>query len=391
MVREVPALYKKQSLYIALANVIGLSIFIGYNEWTFIFAIYLLCIFAHYGLTIMLPTRAAKLWIGTAFPIFIIFIVKYLPSVFDPLWSVLGKTPPKDLTFYFIGISYMAFRSSLYSFQLESQRIEKMSFSEYLSYVLFFPIMQVGPITRPEVFQKSFRVKDFSQFPLSVCIERVIFGLVKFQFIAAMFEQTSFDGLLSSGLLNHWSDVLYAGASYYLYIYFNFSGFCDIAIGLCGLVGIAADENFNQPLLARNIQDFWTRWHMTLSGYMREVIFTPLSLTLVRFLGLKLVDLSMVITIFISFTLIGVWHGKEEQFLIFGLIQASGVTINYFYGKLIKKILGPKRYKAYLQNRIIKVIAISMTFLFLSASFFFFANNDVVRDRILRQQIVHDK
>ncbi|MGE3757104.1 MAG: MBOAT family O-acyltransferase [Pseudobdellovibrionaceae bacterium] len=285
----------------------------------------------------------------------------------------------------------MAFRASLYSFHLENGRVDKMSLAEYLSYVLFFPIMQVGPITRPDVFQKSFRTKDFNNFPLLFCIERIVFGLVKYQFVASVFEQTSFNGLFHSGFQNHWIDILYAGASYYLYIYFNFSGFCDIAIGLCGLVGIAADENFNRPFLARNIQDFWTRWHITLSGYMREVMFTPLNLVLVRTLGLKFVDVAMVITILISFTLIGVWHGKEEQFLIFGLIQSAGVTINYFYGKMLKKTLGSKGYKAYMKNRLIRAIAIVITFLFLSLSFFYFATSETQRTSILNENIVKPK
>ena len=96
---------------------------------------------------------------------------------------------------------------------------------------------------------------------------------------------------------------------YYLYLYCNFSGYCDMAIGAAGLIGIPVAENFNNPFAARNVKDFWNRWHITLSSYMRDVVFAPLSKNLVRAMGPAYANHAIALTITVVFLLVGVWHG----------------------------------------------------------------------------------
>ena len=83
-------------------------------------------------------------------------------------------------------------------------------------------------------------------------------------------------------------------AAYYIYLYLNFSGFCDVVIGASALIGITIDENFDNPFRARNVNDFWTRWHITLSTYLRDMVFTPLSKMLIRLTGPKVMPLPWV-------------------------------------------------------------------------------------------------
>ena len=111
---------------------------------------------------------------------------------------------------------------------------------------------------------------------------RVLVGAVKFKFFGPLLNQLTYSGLLLDGHPHLWVDLPIAAVAYYLYLYCNFSGFCDIAIGGAGLMGIPVAENFANPFAARNMKDYWNRWHITLSLYMRDVVFSPLSKALVR-------------------------------------------------------------------------------------------------------------
>jgi D-alanyl-lipoteichoic acid acyltransferase DltB (MBOAT superfamily) len=145
--------------------------------------------------------------------------------------------------------------------------------------------------------------------------------------------------------------------------------------GGAGLIGIPVAENFNQPLLSRNTRDFWNRWHMTLSLYMRDVVFSPLSKYLAMKMGPKNVNHAIAVTIFVVFLLIGVWHGTGWNYAVFGLTQAIGVVTVHYYTLGLKKHLGREKFRAYNENRWIRAAAIVVTFLYFAASFFFFANS----------------
>ena len=169
---------------------------------------------------------------------------------------------------------------------------------------------------------------------------------------------------------------------YYLFLYFNFSGFCDVAIGLAGLLGIRVDENFDNPFKSRNVQDFWNRWHITLNRYMRDIVFTPMSKSLVRLVGARYLNYVVAFSLFVIFILIGIWHGRQEQFLYFGLIHAFAVSVTHGYGVLLKRRLGPAGYKRYMSNGLITASARVLTFTYVSLSFLVFANSPERIERI---------
>jgi D-alanyl-lipoteichoic acid acyltransferase DltB (MBOAT superfamily) len=161
---------------------------------------------------------------------------------------------------------------------------------------------------------------------------------------------------------------------YYLYLYCNFSGFCDMAIGAAALIGIPVPENFDNPFAARNVKDFWNRWHITLSTWMRDVVFSPLSKFFVGKFGIKLADHAIALTITIVFLLVGIWHGVGWHFAAFGAAHALGVVANHYYTIFLKKKLGRDGFKAYNENRWIRAIAVALTFCYCAASLFLFAN-----------------
>ena len=161
---------------------------------------------------------------------------------------------------------------------------------------------------------------------------------------------------------------------YYLYLYCNFSGYCDMAIGAAGLIGIPVAENFNNPFAARNVKDFWNRWHITLSSYMRDVVFAPLSKNLVRAMGPAYANHAIALTITVVFLLVGVWHGVGWNYFIYGALHALGVVTNHYYTIGLKKWLGRDGFKAYNENRWIHALAVTLTFAYCAASLMFFAN-----------------
>ena len=127
-------------------------------------------------------------------------------------------------------------------------------------------------------------------------------------------------------------------------------------------------------MAARNMKEFWNRWHITLSSWMRDIVFSPLSKFFVRVIGVKLANHAVVIAILVTFLLIGVWHGAGWNYAAFGLAQALGVITVHYYTIFLKKRLGRDGYKTYNENYWIRFTAVVVTFCYYSVTLFFFAN-----------------
>jgi D-alanyl-lipoteichoic acid acyltransferase DltB (MBOAT superfamily) len=148
-----------------------------------------------------------------------------------------------------------------------------------------------------------------------------------------------------------------------------------MAIGVAGLLGINVEENFKDPFAARNVRDFWNRWHITLSMYMRDVVFTPVSKAMTGWLGVKAANHSAAISIAVVFVLIGIWHGFGWNYLAFGAAHALGVVTTHYYTLWLKKRLGRERFAKYNNNPWIRAASVAVTFIFVTATFFLFANS----------------
>ena len=204
---------------------------------------------------------------------------------------------------------------------------------------------------------------------------RVLVGAVKYKFLGPLADQLAYKGLLLDEHPHLWVDLPIAAVAYYLFLYCNFSGFCDIAVGTAGLMGVPVDENFNSPFSADSVKDFWNRWHITLSHYMRDVVFTPLCKALIGVFGPGQANQAIAAAIVVVFLLIGVWHGVGWNYAAFGAVHAFGVVTNHYYTIFMKRRLGAKRYAAYNRNPVVGVFAVALTFCFVAASMFFFANS----------------
>jgi D-alanyl-lipoteichoic acid acyltransferase DltB (MBOAT superfamily) len=360
----------------ALINLAGVYGFLFYghqSHYTERFLIYLGLIAFQYAMVCLFSQAEGwKPWLAFFTPIAALIVVRYIPgSLYVELGHALGIAihGVPDM----VGISYLAFRSSRLVLEIRNGSVTRPNFGEYLNFCFFLPTMPVGPINSYGNFRRGFGAVPL-EFPADKCVLRILVGFVKYQFLGALCNQLTYSGLLMDDHFHHWIDLPVAILSFYLYLYCNFSGFCDMAIGAAGLIGIPVPENFNNPFAARNVKDFWNRWHITLSQYMRDVVFSPLSKFFGHAFGHAYVDHAIALTITVVFLLIGIWHGAGWNFVAYGAVHALGVVTNHYYTIGLKKRLGRDRFKAYNSNPWIHAVAVVLTFCYCATSLILFAN-----------------
>jgi len=365
-----------RELIFAGLNLAGCFFFLfygGHHHAVLCFVAYVILIAGLYLVLCLFGQKSGYLpWVAFFAPIAALVVVRYVPGdAYGALGRWLGKNwegAPK-----LIGISYLAFRCSRLVLEIRNGVVKKPNFLEYFNFAFFLPTMSVGPINTYANYRRGFESPGY-EVPAGRAALRVLVGAVKYQFLGNLCNQLTYSGLLLDGHLHHWPDLLAAIIFYYLFLYLNFSGFCDMAIGAAALMGIAVPENFENPFAARNVKDFWNRWHITLSTWMRDVVFSPLSKYLVGKFGVQRADHAIAVTITVVFLLVGMWHGAGWNFLAFGAVHALGVVANHYYTIFLKKRLGRDGFKAYNSNRWIHAIAVVLTFGYCAASFLLFAN-----------------
>ena len=389
-----------RELVFAALNLTGvfLLLFYGSNEhFGLRFATYVALIVGLYlVLWLFAEKRGHWPWLAFFAPVGALIIVRYVPaSWYVALGHLLGVSwlgSPR-----MIGLSYLAFRCSRLVLEVRNGVVKKPNLLEYLNFAFFLPTMPVGPINTYANFRRGFTPSPVGtgegggtpdegrqgetnprtipyDVPVGRAALRILVGAVKYQFLGNLCNQLGYAGLLLDDHPHHWVDRPVAMLFYYLYLYLNFSGFCDMAIGAAAIIGIPVPENFDNPFAARSVKDFWNRWHITLSTWMRDVVFSPLSKFFVGQFGLKLADHAIALTIVIVFLLVGIWHGAGWNFAAYGAAHALGVVANHYYTIFLKKKLGREKFKAYNENRWIRAVAVMLTFCYCGASLIFFAN-----------------
>jgi D-alanyl-lipoteichoic acid acyltransferase DltB (MBOAT superfamily) len=337
---------------------------------TLMFAVYVLLVAVQY----LLLDKRLGTWLPLFFPIFILVLIKYIPG----RWTQSFVPAPfsnKVFAEFFLGLSYMAFRLTHMVYEIRNGVAPMPGFGEYLSFAFFVPTLSIGPINPYSAFHNSLTAPDRTVTPIGRSWARILIGLTKYIFLGNLANQLSYDGLLADGLPHHWIDFPIAVAGYTAYLYLNFSGFCDIAIGVSGLLGIHVHENFDRPFSKRNLQEFWAHWHMTLTNYMRDMVFVPLSKALVRRFGPASAPHCIALAIAVVFILMGIWHGAGWNFVLYGLWHAVGVVCVHYYTLFLKKRLGKAGFQKYRENRVIYHIANAVTLVYFALGLILVANS----------------
>jgi alginate O-acetyltransferase complex protein AlgI len=232
-----------------------------------------------------------------------------------------------------ISLSFLAFRMIHVVLDSHAGVIEKIDWLTFLNYIFFAPISVAGPIVRYQEFQQGFAspaVLEPSAFVNS--IRRIVIGLVKKVFIATPLTPYVLGNMEPSGPYPFLT--LFAACFLYsVYIYADFSGYTDMAIGSASLFGIKIPENFNKPYLATNLQEFWNRWHMTLSNWLRTYLFYPLNKVFVQKFPAQANRLDPMVAVVLTFAIAGIWHGNSWNFLLFGLMHGLGIGFYFLTRK----------------------------------------------------------
>src|SRR5260221_3316421 len=274
-----------------------------------------------------------------AIPLFIVLIlIIFVVLKSDPLaqafsqWARSQTGRPLSLAqvgdLQWLGFSYLSFRLIQTLRDRQTGKLPALSLREYLTYLIFFPAYTAGPIDRAERFVKDLRVLPRIDSARTVeGLSRIVIGLFKKFVIAdslALFalNATKVTEAQSSGGM--WI-LLYA---YAFRIFFDFSGYSDIAIGLGRLYGINLPENFDRPYLKDSITTFWQSWHMTLSTWARFYVFTPLSRLLMNRPRKPSPTVVVLVTQVTTMVAIGLWHGISVNFVIWGIWHGLGLFIH---------------------------------------------------------------
>jgi membrane protein involved in D-alanine export len=222
----------------------------------------------------------------------------------------------------FLGISYVTFRSLDVIFGIRDRAIVSLPAQEFFAFLFFFPAISSGPIDRYRRFSQDWkRTRLPAEFwmDLDGAVHRVFTGFLYKFILAALIKRYWIDGLSAGGLLNTISYMY----GYTLYLFFDFAGYSAFAVGVSYLLGIHTPENFNRPFRAGNIKDFWNRWHISLSTWFRDHVYMRFMLAATKGRWFASKYTASYLGLFLSFGLMGLWHGIEPFYLLYGLYHGT--------------------------------------------------------------------
>ena len=203
----------------------------------------------------------------------------------------------------------------------------------FAAFVAFFPELVAGPIVRAEkLIPQLYREVKPTWVKFKEGLKWFILGLFKKLFMADMISPIS-DNVFAHFKILSGYEVCIGVIAYTIQIYCDFSGYTDMAIGIAKMMDYDFPENFNIPYVSKSITEFWRRWHMSMSTWFNDYLFTPLTYSMHRF-G----EFGMLFTIIFTFTLIGLWHGADWKFVIFGLLQGVALVYEFVTKKKRKRI-----------------------------------------------------
>jgi alginate O-acetyltransferase complex protein AlgI len=266
-----------------------------------------------------------------------------------------------------IGISFYTFHGLSYIIDIYNNRIEpERNFIDYSVFVCFFPLLVAGPIERATHLLPQIKKERFFDYSKAVDgLRQILWGLFKKIVIAdncAEYVNTIF-----GNMSEHSGSTLALAAILFTYqIYCDFSGYSDIALGTARLFGIELLHNFWFPYFSKSITEFWRRWHISLSTWFNDYLFTPI-VTDLRNWGKWAVSIGIMITFFLS----GLWHGAGWNFVIYGCLHGAAITYEFLTKKYRKKLLN------ILPPALSSLILQTMVFAFVTIGFLFFRSKDI--------------
>ncbi|MEM1128947.1 MAG: MBOAT family O-acyltransferase [Pseudomonadota bacterium] len=287
-------------------------------------------------------------------------------------------------TFAVIGLSFLFFKIIHVIVDHRAGTIGRLDFLTYTNYCLNFSTFLMGPIQRYQDYEAQWNGTK-EAIPLKYeahldAVLRMLIGFAKAFVLAPIFQAEALTPDIDLVALTplEWLIAVYC---FWFYLYLNFSGYCDVVIGLGSLMGIRPPENFNRPFLARNISDFWQRQHRSLTLWLTDYVFTPLykqSLSNPWLAARK--TLAVCLCLMATMMVSGLWHGTTLSFFFFGIIHGIWFVIYRLSDTLLTQRLGRQGMKRFRQRPIVAATGMFLTFNATAFAFVFF---QVSSDRII--------
>src|SRR5271163_3884787 len=327
----------------------------------------------------------AVLFLGISFNVVFLAFFKYIDFALGSINDILGMNLVLRHIILPLGISFITFQKIAFLIDIQAGRVKSFTFQDYCTFVLFFPQLIAGPIVHYREMMPQFHANAcrFDKENVAVGLTLLVFGLFKKVIFAdniALLVTPIYNNAAAGGktsFLLAWM----AAIGFTLQLYFDFSGYTDMALGLARFFGIRLPPNFGSPLRASNIIDYWLRWNMTLTRFLTAYIYNPLVLRLTRrqlakvkpgFGGrnttvrafVSLLMFPLVITMFVS----GLWHGAGYGFIVWGLLHGFYLTINHGW-RVVAKRLWPDRAS---YDRVMEPAGLVLTLVSVTAAMVFF-------------------
>jgi len=315
----------------------------------------------------------------------LLFYFKYTNFFLESLGQLLGRLGMEHHMPFLevilpIGISFYTFEAISYTVDVYHRHAEaEKNPLHFLLFITFFPRMVAGPIIRARNFLPQLkRNKRFSWARFDLGVQYVLMGLFKKMAIADRMSNLVDPVYQSPGQYSSWA-VWVAAVAYSLQVYGDFSGYSDIALGTAHMLGFKLPENFNMPYMSRNIAEFWRRWHISLSTWLRDYVFIPMG-------GSRGTLVRTMFTLMMTFALCGLWHGARWTFVAWGAVQGVMMVAHRLFLGWCK--VRPK-VREMLETKLGTTLRILATYWACVLSFVIFRSQDFQRMKLMFHAMFH--
>ncbi len=306
--------------------------------------------------------RRLCLWLSIGMSLSILGFFKYA-NFFLWNWNqmVEGNFQPLDIILP-VGISFYTFQSISYIVDVYKGRVSPTeTWIEYLFFLSYFPALVAGPIVRADYFLPQIQNRDHaSRQEMAAGLWLIILGLVKKAVVADYIAQYN-DLIFASPTGYSGLESLMGVVGYVVQIYCDFSGYSDMAIGISAIMGFRLTQNFNFPYKSRNLTDFWRRWHISLSTWLRDYVYIPLG-------GNRRGTLRTYVNNFLTMLVGGLWHGAAWKFIIWGAMHGVGLIVHKALRPWLVKI--PDTWPVKAASWTLTMAYVSFLFIFFRAASF---------------------
>ena len=299
--------------------------------------VYLLAFIVYQYFLVFLAQRIEAKWLKP------LVFLSILPLVINKVFALTSLH-----LLAFIGISYMSFKTIQIMLEISDGLIkEKITVKDYLQFLLFFPTVSAGPIDRSRRFLKEINEVMPRKEYLELAgdgVYRIVLGLL-YKIVLSTYVYQMLLALNNTGTVVYSIKYMYL---YTLYLFFDFAGYSLMAVGSSNILGIQTPMNFNKPFLSVDIKDFWTRWHITLSTWLRDFVFSRVLMQVIRKKWFKNRLHNATYAYMVNMLVMGFWHGLSVSYIVYGFyhgVLMAGFEVYQKKSNFYKKNKNKKWYK----------------------------------------------